>query len=165
MTHATSQPPTYAILFRSVTTRLTEDQFADITRASVSANCRARITGLMLYGSDPVFAPDGTAGPFVQWMEGPRAAVRETFERICTDTRHVCCEILAEGWSADLVGENLRLFAHWSVALDVPGALPTTVAGVVRYARAYRERHGTNHPFRSTALYRAFGRAADRRSA
>jgi hypothetical protein len=49
-----------------------------IVAASIQNNRLVDVTGFLLAGE----------GRFLQWLEGPAASVRETFERIARDTRH-----------------------------------------------------------------------------
>ena len=146
-----ASPPVYALLYRSVASpQLTRDGLLDVVRTSLRANARAGVTGLLLYGGDPdrLGTVAELGGPFVQWLEGPEEAVRATYERVCGDDCHTHCDVLAEGPAADLVGHDGRLFLHWSMAYERPGALPTTPEGVLAYARAHARRHGAGHPLR-----------------
>ncbi len=85
---------------------------ARIVEASRRDNGRAGITGALLFG----------AGSFGQVLEGPRAAVEVTFERIQRDPRHrdinvLQCDPVAErifnGWSMAFVGRSARGRALW----------------------------------------------------
>jgi hypothetical protein len=85
----------------------------DILRVSQANNARVGVTGALMFN----------AGCFAQVLEGPRAAVEETFERIQQDERHGDVSLLdfseaAErafpGWSMGFVGasgENQTRFA------------------------------------------------------
>ena len=141
----------YAVLYRSVAAPdLRDDDLSGILRASMQHNARERITGLLLYSG--AAAPATPARLFVQWLEGPREAVRRVYDRICGDHRHVDCEVLAEGWSADLLGQDARLFPYWSMSFDAPGALPTTPGGIQAYARTHTGAYGAAHPLRAQTL-------------
>jgi hypothetical protein len=139
-------PSLHTLLYRSHATRpLDERELLPILMSSMRNNARVGLTGLLLYGppsplpesDDPPpsnVIPFEGAGVFVQWLEGPKDAVRETFERIGRDRRHADVEILAEG------SREARLFPHWSMALETVRALPETAEDVARFAE---DRH--NH--------------------
>lgn len=89
-----------------------ERTVASIVDASRRNNGRAGVTGALLF----------SAGRFGQVLEGPRAAVEATFERIQRDPRHgdisiLQCDAVAErvfpGWSMAFVGRSERESAVW----------------------------------------------------
>jgi len=69
-------------------------------------NPEAGVTGALLFNEDW----------FVQILEGTRAAVFETYERIATDPRHEAVELLVDRVHA------ARLFPEWSMGFvgDAP---------------------------------------------
>ncbi|MDE2581651.1 MAG: BLUF domain-containing protein [Rhodospirillales bacterium] len=79
-----------------------------------AANLGSRVTGALL------FSRTG----FAQVLEGPLAAVAETFERIQRDPRHGDVVVLESGSVAE------RVFPDWSMALA--GDLPETEADLPR---------------------------------
>ncbi len=83
-----------------------------ILAASKRNNARVGVTGALLFN----------AGSFAQVLEGPRAAVETTFERIQRDMRHSdvsvlqCERVVARGfpnWSMAFVGRSARGRALW----------------------------------------------------
>ncbi|WP_052340879.1 BLUF domain-containing protein [Salinarimonas rosea] len=77
------------------------------------SNADAAITGVLVAGP----------GLFAQVLEGGRAAVSETFARICRDPRHEAIEIL------EMRAVDERRFAKWSMAFsDIDGAPAALVA-------------------------------------
>ena len=136
----------YALLYRSRATReLDERDLLPILTSSLRNNARVGVTGLLLYGpAAPVPPPDSDVPPapllvpfegpgvFVQWLEGPEAAVRETFERISLDSRHTDVVLLGEGMHP----RERRLFPQWAMALETRPVLPTTPEEVAAFATA-----------------------------
>ncbi|WP_207210872.1 BLUF domain-containing protein [Lichenibacterium minor] len=89
-----------------------ERTVARIVDASRRNNARAGVTGALLFST----------GSFAQVLEGPRAAVEATFERIQRDPRHrdlsvLQCEFVGErffsSWSMGFVGRAARGRALW----------------------------------------------------
>lgn len=76
----------------------------EIVQISRLNNRRSDITGLLLFNSRR----------FLQVLEGPRAAVEETFERIRADDRHHGVVTLR---TRDL---SQREFGDWAMAFDDP---------------------------------------------
>ena len=85
---------------------------AGILAVSKRNNARVGVTGALLFN----------AGSFAQVLEGPRAAVEATFERIQRDPRHsdvsvLQCEPVAErgfsNWSMAFIGHSARGRAMW----------------------------------------------------
>ena len=85
----------------------------DILAASRKNNARVGVTGALMFNS----------GCFAQVLEGPRAAVEETFERIQQDERHGDVSLL--GFEA----VEHRAFETWSM-----GYVGGSQAGHVRFA-------------------------------
>lgn len=79
-----------------------ERQLLDMLAVARTNNLRDDITGLLLY----------RGGSFLQALEGPEAAVRETMRRISLDTRHRAVMLLYEGT------HDHRLFGEWSMAFE-----------------------------------------------
>ncbi len=137
-------PSLNTLLYRSRATReLDERDLLPILMSSMRNNARVGVTGLLLYGPPtPLPEPDADTPPattvvpfegpgvFVQWLEGPEAAIRATYERIDADARHDDVEILDAGTS------DRRLFPHWSMALETVRALPETADDIARLAEA-----------------------------
>ncbi|MGI4765000.1 MAG: BLUF domain-containing protein, partial [Janthinobacterium lividum] len=83
-----------------------------ILAASKRNNARVGVTGALLFN----------AGSFAQVLEGPRAAVETTFERIQRDARHSdvsvlqCDPVVERGfpnWSMAFVGQSAQGRALW----------------------------------------------------
>jgi hypothetical protein len=139
-------PTLHTLLYRSRATReLDERELLPILMTSMRNNARVGVTGILLYGPPtPLPEPDPDAPPvaavvpfegpgvFVQWLEGPEAAVEKTYARIDADPRHTDVEILDRGTS------ERRLFPHWSMGLNTVRSLPETTGDVIRFAE---ERH------------------------
>ncbi|GGK43974.1 BLUF domain-containing protein [Salinarimonas ramus] len=88
-------------------------------------NADAALTGVLVAGP----------GLFAQVLEGGRAAVSDTFARICRDTRHEAIEIL------DMRAVDERRFSQWTMAFsDIADAPETLVA---------RYRHGPSLDLRA----------------
>ncbi|MET0371432.1 MAG: BLUF domain-containing protein [Sphingobium sp.] len=79
-------------------------QCRSIVQTSRINNRRADVTGLLLFNSRR----------FLQVLEGPEAAVKQTFERICADDRHHGVVTLR---TRDL---SMREFGEWAMAFDDP---------------------------------------------
>ncbi len=76
----------------------------DILLAARVNNARARITGALICRADL----------YVQFLEGPRQAVTETFGRILRDDRHLELNLLHCSDTAE------RLFPAWTMRDDPP---------------------------------------------
>jgi hypothetical protein len=139
----TTTPPVYALLYRSqAAVEVTDGVVLDILTTSLRNNARLDVTGLLLYVSPstaPLPAERGLgAGRFVQWLEGPGAAVRGLYyDQIEPDPRHRGCTVVAEGPSRDLLGRDVRLFPRWSMALERPPALLETLDAFLTYYRRF----------------------------
>lgn len=136
-------PPVYALLYRSsAAVEVTDGVVLDILTTSLRNNARLGITGLLLYVSPsaaPLPAGRGLGvGRFAQWLEGPEASVRSLYyDRIAVDARHRECRVNAEGLTGDLLGQNLRLFPQWSMALERPPTPLESLDGFLAYYRRY----------------------------
>ena len=140
--------PLHALLYRSVASAgLTVGDVLDIFAASRRRNAELGVTGLLLYtGASPSAGGGSGAGAgsgdrvdqFAQWLEGPEEVLRDVYARISRDPRHHSCEMLLEGPSADLVGNDERLFPTWSMRFGQVPALPVTAAGLRRAADRLR---------------------------
>ena len=138
-------PDLFGLLYRSRATRpLDERDLLPILTASLRNNARAGVTGLLLYGppdapipadeDDPpstLLVPFSGPGVFVQWLEGPEAAVRATYSRIHADSRHTGVEVLDE-----VEALPRRLFPSWAMALEMGYPLPGSAAEIAAFAAA-----------------------------
>ena len=79
---------------------LNQDELDAVLRVSRARNGAAGITGLLLYCD----------GSVMQYLEGPRTAVRATFARIAEDPRHRDLIVLLDEPVAK------REFSDWSMA-------------------------------------------------
>jgi hypothetical protein len=133
---------------------VTDGVVLDILTTSLRTNARLDITGLLLYVSPstaPLPAGRGLGvGRFAQWLEGPEAAVRSLYyDHIAVDPRHLECQVSAEGRTGNLLGQNLRLFPQWSMALERP---PTPLESLDDFLTYYRRYVVENRlPLRLTA--------------
>ena len=116
--------PTYGLLCRSQSTgRLSADDLAGLVVRSTRDHSLAGLTGVLLH-AEPV---GGAPGLFVQWIEGPEKEVRSLYGAICGDARHVHCEVIAQGPTAEIVGRDGRLFRGWDMHILRLGDLPVTL--------------------------------------
>jgi hypothetical protein len=69
-------------------------------------NRRSEVTGLLVAGRKR----------FLQAIEGPTDALRQTFARIAKDPRHYACVVLAENYC------ETRQFGDWEMAYRAGGA-------------------------------------------
>jgi hypothetical protein len=76
----------------------------DILTLARARNAESEITGALICRADM----------FMQMLEGPRAAVTETFGRILADDRHVDVALLHVGDTPE------RIFADWTMRDDPP---------------------------------------------
>lgn len=113
----------YALLYRSrARVPLSDSDALQIAKSSARRNARVDITGLLLFSE----ISSGNS-LFVQWLEGSHDEVKSLYEQICSDDRHVNCEVIAEGTTEDLVGRDGRLFPHWEMGYREVGDLPVTL--------------------------------------
>lgn len=95
-------PPMYQLVYVSEATRsLSNDELLEVLNVSRRNNPKVDVTGLLLYQNQQ----------FVQVLEGPEAAVRETFERIKQDQRHQDVRIAIENEVTE------REFGDWEMGL------------------------------------------------
>jgi hypothetical protein len=73
----------------------------ELARLSAERNAKAQLTGALIH----------VRGSFVQVLEGPAAALEQTFERICCDFRHDEMKLV------DVAPIQSRAFAGWELAL------------------------------------------------
>ena len=96
-------------------------EVGQILEVSRRNNRRDGVTGALLYGE----------GCFAQVLEGPLAAVEQTFERIQCDFRHADVIVL------ESTAVRARLFGDWSMAYG--GALGAQAATRLGLDRAFTE--------------------------
>lgn len=102
------------IFYISAATRfVTARELDDILAVSRERNRTAQITGLLLYHD----------GSFAQILEGPEEAVRNCFERVKADDRHVGCRLLLEEETTE------RYFDDWSMGCALSAAPASMGAG------------------------------------
>jgi hypothetical protein len=77
-----------------------EEQVERLLAQSKAGNAKNGVTGALML----------TASTFVQALEGPAAALEETFERICRDLRHVDVQLLEFSQIPE------RAFGGWSMS-------------------------------------------------
>lgn len=88
------------LVYVSAATReLSPAELVELGRKARRNNAERRVTGMLLY----------IEGEFFEILEGPSAAVEETFARICADERNE--------WATPLIREHpfLRAFRSWSM--------------------------------------------------
>lgn len=126
--------PLYVLLYQSRAARgIDSSDLRDILETAVARNAEHGVTGLLLYG-EIALLPD-IPGMFVQWIEGPEAAVRSLFGSIERDPRHTEIEMLADGPARAVTGADARLFPAWAMAVKCLADVPATLAGFLHYAR------------------------------
>ena len=120
----------YAILYDSVATEpLSGSEVGALALHAAQANRRLHLTGALLYS-----APDGDApAVFMQWLEGPRAAVGELYGRIERDPRHTRLAVHAAGPLRTLTGRDDRLFPAWGMAFETVEDRPASFDAFVAY--------------------------------
>lgn len=94
------------LIYVSDLTTPDEGQLGPILESAVRHNREDGITGMLLY----------SGGNFLQVLEGEKAQVRATYERICADPRHRNITLLTEEDVAE------RQFANWSMGYRQLGA-------------------------------------------
>jgi hypothetical protein len=109
----------------------------EILQASRRNNARAGVTGALMFN----------AGCFAQVLEGPKAAVEHTFERIQQDERHGDVSILAfgpvperafAGWSMGFVGASLQDSERYSPVAGESGYDPSRMTGDILFETLHR---------------------------
>lgn len=99
----------YSVVYTSAALTPFDDAALEaLLRQSREANARAHITGILLARN----------GRFVQFLEGPEAAVRELVERISQDPRHTNVRVLLDDQRSQ------RQFAEWTMGYE-PSTPPT----------------------------------------
>jgi hypothetical protein len=100
----------------------------DILAVSRANNARDGVTGALLFN----------AGCFGQVLEGPRAALEETFERIQQDERHGDVSLLTfepapgrafDNWSMAFVGGSVQDAARYGAIAHDSGFDPSRLTG------------------------------------
>lgn len=95
----------HAVLYRSRSRAgLLAGDLNDIIATAGRRNARLGVTGLLLYGE--LEAVPGAPGEFVQWIEGPEAAVEGLFDAVDGDPRHTEVEVLGRGPVARLAARR-----------------------------------------------------------
>ena len=123
----------YVVLYRSIASRyLPPHERLALVEDARAKNATRGVTGMLLYGS--MEALPQVPGLFVQWIEGPREAVKELFETIEDDDRHQEVEVLSEG-PPEALGVSGRLFQDWSMGAASMSEMPATLSG---FLTAYR---------------------------
>lgn len=131
----------HVLLYRSrARPGLLASDLNDIIAAAEARNAAVGVTGLLLYGR--MEAIPGVPGEFVQWLEGPEAAVEGLFADIEGDRRHTNVEVLARGSRGDVEaaahasasGSDGRLFPDWAMRLVRLAELPATPGGFLDFA-------------------------------
>ena len=90
----------YYILYLSAAIELPgEPELIDILSVSRRNNSRIGVTGVLLYGD----------GQFIQLLEGDKADVQATFEKISNDNRHKGITMVTSG------NTEKRSFPEWSM--------------------------------------------------
>lgn len=93
----------YSLVYTSFAlTLFDESDLENLLAQSRAANERADITGMLLYRN----------GRFIQFLEGPEAAVRELLDRIEADARHTDLRVLVDGRPA------ARQFGEWTMGYE-----------------------------------------------
>jgi len=109
----------------------------DILRASRRNNAHAGVSGALMFN----------AGCFAQVLEGPRAAIEHTFERIQQDERHGEVSLLSFGevegrafetWSMAFVGGSKRDAGRFGDIAGDSGYDPSRMAGDALFATLHR---------------------------
>jgi hypothetical protein len=115
-----------------------------ILAASRRNNASVGVTGALMFN----------AGCFAQVLEGPKAAVEHTFERIQQDERHGDVSVLSFGpvadrsfdqWSMGFVGESVADAEQYGNIADQSGYDPSRMTGDAVFAtlqRLIREEEG-----------------------
>jgi hypothetical protein len=115
-----------------------------ILAASRRNNAAVGVTGALMFN----------AGCFAQVLEGPKAAVENTFERIQQDERHGDVSVLSFGpvadrsfdrWSMGFVGESVADAEQYGNIADQSGYDPSRMTGDAVFAtlqRLMREEEG-----------------------
>ena len=111
----------YCLLYRSAPV----DMWGDVDEILLTAlrhNPTVDVTGLL----------QASPARYLQWLEGPEAAVRALYDRICTDPRHRDVELMAEGPLEAVAGRRQRLFGAWSMSLRKVDEVPESLAAFLK---------------------------------
>jgi hypothetical protein len=103
----------YCLLYSSTPADLWQDVDA-ILLTAIRHNATVDVTGLLV----------ASPGRYVQWLEGPRAAVLALYERIRLDPRHHDVALVAAGPLDVVAGRAQRRFREWSMSLRVVDDAP-----------------------------------------
>jgi hypothetical protein len=110
---------------------------AHILAASRRNNVSVNVTGALMFN----------AGCFAQVLEGPKAMVEHTFERIQQDERHGDVSVLSFGpvagrafdrWSMGFVGETTRASQHYNAIASQSGYDPSRMTGDALFETLHR---------------------------
>ncbi|MCM3695632.1 BLUF domain-containing protein [Microbacterium oleivorans] len=109
----TDSPTVFSVVYSSTATAPLDDAaLRELLEQSRSSNAERDVTGMLLY----------RAGRFIQVLEGPEEAVRDTMGKIERDPRHDHLRVLIDEFIEE------RNFAEWTMGyepIDVPdGAAP-----------------------------------------
>jgi hypothetical protein len=108
-----------------------------ILAASRRNNAKVGVTGALLFNK----------GYFGQVLEGPRAAVAQTFERIQQDQRHSDCLVLGfsqapvrsfHSWSMAFVGGSVEQALRYGGVAGQSGYDPSQMTGEALFATLHR---------------------------
>ena len=119
---AAREPLQHVLYCSQATEPFDERRLTELLEQSRAYNQQKGITGLLCY----------KAGYFVQFVEGPPAALTELFVRIERDPRHQQVQVLSAGMSP------LRQFTDWRLA--VAGPHPAEFYWLITYHEAHHHR-------------------------
>jgi hypothetical protein len=114
-----------------------EAAIKQILEAARRNNPRVGVTGALMFN----------AGCFAQVLEGPKAAVEHTFERIQQDDRHGDVSVLAfcqvserafDGWSMAFVGGSIHDSQRYSGVAGESGYDPSRMTGDALFETLHR---------------------------
>lgn len=116
--------PCFFVAYASSAIRpFSRDDLSRLLCESRERNSRVQVTGLLLH----------RGGNFLQALEGPEQAVRETMLRISRDRRHRSIVPLHEGWN------DQRLFGEWQMGFEDVRELAGVMAGTSNYLSGEEE--------------------------
>ncbi|TDL45304.1 BLUF domain-containing protein [Microbacterium oleivorans] len=93
----------FSVVYSSTATEpFNDDALGELLQQCRSANAQRDITGMLLYRN----------GRFIQILEGPEQAVRETMGKIERDPRHDHLRVLIDEFTED------RNFAEWTMGYE-----------------------------------------------
>lgn len=99
----TDSAPVFSVVYSSMATARFDDAvLRDLLEQSRSANAASGVTGMLLY----------RGGRFIQILEGPEQAVRDTMGRIERDPRHDRLRVLIDEFIEE------RNFAEWTMGYE-----------------------------------------------